>query len=131
MGRTLHPKRTTGRGFAMNFEYLRNSYIGNKRFLNGEKMSEAYVCKVTSVGQVTLPKEVRKKLEIRRDDYIIIEKIGNTYFMRKIEAESDMLEKIRNKIKKSGITKEKLDKIIEEVRKEVWSETYGKSLRRR
>jgi len=113
----------------MNFKHLRNSYMESGRFLSGEKLGEAYVCKVTSVGQVTLPKEVRKKLEIGKDDYIIIERIGDTYFIRKIGAERDWLEKIRDKVKKSGITKEKLDKIIEEAREEVWRETYGKGLR--
>jgi AbrB family looped-hinge helix DNA binding protein len=92
-------------------------------------LGEAYVCKVTSVGQVTLPKEVRKKLEIGKDDYIIIQRIGDTYFMRKVEAEGDLLEKVRDKIKKSGITREKLDRIIEEAREEVWRGTHGKSLR--
>lgn len=115
----------------MNFEYLRNSYIENKRFLNGEKLGEAYVCKVTSVGQVTLPKEVRKKLGIGNKDYIIFQRVGDTYFVRKVEAEGYLLEKIRKKVKKSGITREKLDEVMKEVRKEVWSKTYGKRLRGR
>jgi len=69
---------------------------------------------------VTLPNEMRKKLEIGKDDYIIIQRIGDTYFIRKVEAERDLLEKVRKKIKKSGITREKLDRIIEEAREEVW-----------
>jgi len=130
MSRTLAPPNAgRKRDFTINFEYLRNSYMKDERCLNGEKLGDAYVCKVTSVGQVTLPKEVRKKLEIGKNDYIIIQRIGDTYFMRKVEAERDLLEKIRARIKKSGITREKLDRIMEETREEVWRETYGKSLR--
>ena len=54
-------------------------------------MTEAYVVKVSSVGQVTLPKEIREKLDITRDDYIVIEKIGETYFIKKLNHEKDLL----------------------------------------
>lgn len=88
-------------------------------------MTEAYVVKVTSVGQVTLPKEIREKLEITRDDYIVIEKIGETYFIKKLDQEKDLLEKIRKRVKKSGITREKLDEIIEEEAEDVWKKHQG------
>ena len=113
----------------MRFTNLRNSYMESEICLNGGKMAEAYVCKVTSVGQVTLPKEVRKKLGIGNKDYIIFQKVGDTYFVRKVEVEEYLLEKIRKKVKKSGITREKLDEVMREVRKEVWRKTYGKRLR--
>ena len=83
-------------------------------------MTEAYVVKVSSVGQVTLPKEIREKLGITPDDYIIIQQIGQTYFIKKLEQDKDILTKIRNRVKKSGITKEQLDKIIEEESENVW-----------
>jgi AbrB family looped-hinge helix DNA binding protein len=88
-------------------------------------MTEAYVVKVSSVGQVTLPKEIREKLDITRDDYIVIEKIGETYFIKKLNQEKDLLEKIRKRVKKSGITKEKLDEIIEEEADDVWKRHQG------
>jgi AbrB family looped-hinge helix DNA binding protein len=88
-------------------------------------MTEAYVVKVSSVGQVTLPKEIREKLDITRDDYIVIEKIGETYFIKKLNQEKDLLEKIRKRVKKSGITREKLDEIIEEEADIVWKKHQG------
>ena len=88
-------------------------------------MTEAYVVKVSSVGQVTLPKEIREKLDITRDDYIVIEKIGETYFIKKLDQEKDLLEKIRKRVKKSGITKERLDEIIEEEADDVWKKHQG------
>jgi AbrB family looped-hinge helix DNA binding protein len=75
-------------------------------------VTESYVVKVSSVGQVTLPKEIRDELGLDRDDYVIIEKIGNSYFIKKLDEEKDLLEKIRERVKKSGITREQLDEII-------------------
>ena len=83
-------------------------------------MTEAYVVKVSSVGQVTLPKEIREKLDITPNDYIIIEKIGETYFLKKLNPDKATLEKIRERVKKSGITMEQLNEIIEEEQENVW-----------
>jgi AbrB family looped-hinge helix DNA binding protein len=88
-------------------------------------MTEAYVVKVTSVGQVTLPKEIREELEIKKNDYIVIEKIGETYFIMKLDHSKDLLEKIRNRVKKSGITRERLEEIIEEETSNVWQKHQG------
>jgi len=88
-------------------------------------MSEAYVVKVSSVGQVTLPKEIREKLSLTKDDYIIIEKIGETYFIKKLHQDKDLLQRIRGRVKKSGITRERLDEIIEEESQVVWQKHQG------
>jgi len=94
-------------------------------------MAEAYVCKVTSVGQITLPKEVREEMEVGGEDFVILEKVGETYFLRKVGAEKNILKRVRAKVKKSGITRKKLDKVMEEVAREVWGKTYGKGIRGR
>jgi AbrB family looped-hinge helix DNA binding protein len=91
-------------------------------------MAEAYVCKVTSVGQVTLPKEVREELGVGEDDYVIIEKIGETYFIKKLQGEKRLLARVRERVKKSGVTRERLQEIVEEESQAVWEKT-GKSLR--
>jgi AbrB family looped-hinge helix DNA binding protein len=87
---------------------------------NMRNMTEAYVVKVSSVGQVTLPKEIREKLDITSDDYIIIEQIGETYYIKKLNQDKDILNKIRERVKKSGTTKEQLNQIIEEEAEHVW-----------
>jgi AbrB family looped-hinge helix DNA binding protein len=87
-------------------------------------MAEAYVCKVTSVGQITLPKEVRGELELGGEDFVVLEKVGETYFIRKIGVEKATLRKIRAKVKKSGITREKLTKILEEVSENTWRKMH-------
>lgn len=91
-------------------------------------MTEAYVCKVTSVGQVTLPKEVREELGVGEDDYVVIEKIGEAYFMKKLQGEKRLLERVRERVKKSGITRERLQEIVEEETQAAWEKTH-KSLR--
>lgn len=87
-------------------------------------MAEAYVCKVTSVGQITIPKEVREELGVGKEDFVVLEKVGETYFIRKIGAEKTILKKIRAKVKKSGITKEKLTAVLEEVSRDAWRKTH-------
>lgn len=81
--------------------------------------------KVSSVGQITLPKEIREELGLDRDDYVIIEKIGKSYFFKKLDEEKDLLEKVRERVKKSGITRERLDEIIEEESKDIWERRKG------
>ena len=87
-------------------------------------MAEAYVCKVTSVGQVTLPKEVREKLGVGEDDYVIIENIGETYFIKKLNGEKQLLARVRAKVKKSGITRERLEEIVKEETQVTWGEDF-------
>ena len=48
------------------------------------------------------------------DDYVIIEKIGETYFIKKLHGEKQLLARVRAKVKKSGITRERLREIVEE-----------------
>jgi AbrB family looped-hinge helix DNA binding protein len=86
-------------------------------------IAEAYVCKVTSVGQITLPKEVRENLGVTEDDYIVVEKIGETYFIKKLQGEKQLLANVRAKVKKSGVTRERLQEIVKEETQAVWEET--------
>ena len=83
-------------------------------------MADTYVCKVTSVGQITLPKEIREELKIGERDFVVLEKVGKTYFLRKIGVERAILKRVRAKVKKSGITKERLAEILEEVSEDAW-----------
>jgi AbrB family looped-hinge helix DNA binding protein len=84
------------------------------------KVTKSYVVKVSSVGQLTLPKEVREELGIKRDDYVVIEKIGQTNFIKKLDGEKEILERIRERVKKSGITREHLEEIVEEESRDAW-----------
>jgi len=93
-------------------------------------MTETYISKVTSVGQITLPKEVRDQLGIGQDDYVVIEKIGDTYYIHKFQGEKRLLALIREKVKKSGITRQRLQQMVEEESQVAWQKT-SESLHRR
>lgn len=93
-------------------------------------MTEAYISKVTSVGQITLPKEVREELGLTKDDYVIIEKIGDTYLIRKFQAEKRLLALIREKVKKTGVTRQRLQEIVEEESEAAWEKTATRLPRR-
>lgn len=87
-------------------------------------MAEAYVCKVTSVGQITIPKEVRKEMEVGGADFVILERVGEAYFLRKVGVEKAILKRVRAKVKKSGITREKLAEVLEEVSEGAWRKVH-------
>jgi AbrB family looped-hinge helix DNA binding protein len=88
---------------------------------------ESYISKVTTAGQITLPKEIRTLLGLDKDSYVEFDKVGNAIILRKLKAEEEMLKEIRRKIKKSGITKEQLTKIIKETSRKAWKENYAKN----
>ncbi|MEW6070204.1 MAG: AbrB/MazE/SpoVT family DNA-binding domain-containing protein [Candidatus Thermoplasmatota archaeon] len=86
---------------------------------------EAYISKVTTAGQITIPKEIRRILGLDKDSYVEFERIGDTIVLKKLKAEEDILKNIRKKIKKSGITRKRLAEIIEDASGKVWKETYA------
>ncbi|MEA2053722.1 MAG: AbrB/MazE/SpoVT family DNA-binding domain-containing protein [Candidatus Thermoplasmatota archaeon] len=87
---------------------------------------ETYVSKVTTAGQITLPKTLRKFLKVEDGSFIQFEKVGDAIVLRKLDAEEHILASLKKKIKKSGVTKEKIAELIEESSKEAWKETYAK-----
>ena len=93
-------------------------------------MADAYISKVTSVGQITLPKEVRDELGIGQDDYVVIEKIGDTYLIKKFQGEKRLLALIREKVKKSGITRQRLQEMVKEESEAAWEKTATRLHRR-
>ncbi len=90
-----------------------------------------FVSKVTGAGQITLPKKIREALSLREDSFIIVEEYGEGAYIRALNADEKTLDTIRRKIKKSGISKTEVDRIVEEERVRLWEESYAKALRRR
>lgn len=78
--------------------------------------------KVTSKGQVTLPKDIRKKLHIDRDTYIAVDIIGDYIIMKKVGLKLKELSDIIQKAgKEKGVTRKEIEKAILRSRKEVWA----------
>ena len=79
------------------------------------------VIKVTSKGQVTLPSEIREKLGIDEESYMAVEEIGDYIILKKIGPKlREISEAIQKEAESENITKETIEKTIEESREEVW-----------
>ena len=78
-----------------------------------------YVSKVTSAGQVTIPKDVREALDLDDDDYVEFSRVGSAVLLRKLRAGEDRVAAIRAKVGRSGLTRERVDRIVEETREEM------------
>jgi bifunctional DNA-binding transcriptional regulator/antitoxin component of YhaV-PrlF toxin-antitoxin module len=80
------------------------------------------IIKVTSKGQVTLPVDVRKELDIDKDTYIAVEIIGEYIIMKKVGLKlKELSEVLQKAAKDKGITKKEIEKAIGKARKEVWA----------
>ncbi len=80
-----------------------------------------YVSKVTSAGQITIPKKIREGLNISDEDLVEFTKVGDAVLMRKMMASKARLDAIRAKIRRTGLTRERVNEIVEEVREEIWT----------
>jgi len=79
-----------------------------------------YISKVTSAGQITIPKKVRETLRLSDNDFVEFSEIGGAVMIQKLKARRDKVRKIRARIKRSGLTKERVEAIVEETREELW-----------
>lgn len=85
------------------------------------------LARITSKGQITIPAEIRKKLNLKEGDKVIFIEEGD----RIIFANSSMvaLKEFQDKMK--GVAEERgiygeedVDKLVREVRKAIWEEKY-------
>jgi len=80
------------------------------------------VIKVTSKGQITIPIEIRKKLQIEKESYIVVDMIGDYIIMKKVGLKlKEISEIISKSAKEKGITRKDIEKAILETEKEVWT----------
>jgi len=70
-----------------------------------------FKAKVTSKGQVTIPKELRAKIGLRPGDFLCIKETKEGYVLNK-EIKEEAFDKYVGLLNKSG----KSDKVIEELR---------------
>ena len=78
-----------------------------------------YVSKVTSAGQVTIPKRVREALELDEEDFVEFARVGAVVLIRKLRARQDRVAAIRARVRRSGLTRERVDRIVDETREEM------------
>ncbi len=89
----------------------------------------SYVSKVTAAGQVTIPKRVRDALGVGPGSYVLLDTLGEAAVLRKMDVDQDTLKEIREKVKKTGLTRKRVEEIVEEERRRLWKETREKGLR--
>ena len=90
---------------------------------------ETYISRVTAAGQMTLPKKVRLSLGIDRAEYVEVAVVGRSVIIRRLREEEEFLKTIRLKVKKTGLTRAKLQEIVEESRVHTWKRRHATTLR--
>ena len=78
----------------------------------------AFISKVTSRGQITIPQTLREEEGISEDDYVVMRKVGNYIVLGKVEARlNDITSAFEQEAKRVGVTKTKLLAELEKTRK--------------
>ena len=90
---------------------------------------ESYISKVTSAGQLTLPKKLRKALGIDGSDYVEVALVGRTVVIRRLREEEAFLDAISRKIKKTGLTRARMEALLIEVKRDAWKKRYREAVR--
>lgn len=87
------------------------------------------VIKLSSKGQITLPKEIREDLKADKGDLLIIYKFDDhRYVIEKRTPFAELTEEIAQEAKRKGYTEDDLKRMVEKVRDELWKELYAKHL---
>jgi len=81
-------------------------------------MSELYISRITTKGQVTVPLALRKSLNLKEGDYVLFEKKGSRVELKKMTPDfADFARPIRERFQKEGITPEDVEEAIRWVRR--------------
>lgn len=78
-------------------------------------MSKHYIARITTKGQVTVPLELRKSLNINEGDYILFEKKGSRVEIKRMIPSNDFEDfarPIRERFQKEGITQKDVEEAI-------------------
>lgn len=86
---------------------------------------------VTRKGQVTIPEDVRRRLDIKEGSKLLVENVDEELvIMKKIEMMKSLeeLQKYCQRLaKEKGLTMDEISKEVKKVRSEIWKEKYEKS----
>lgn len=101
--------------------------LKSKNFLYA--VVESFISKVTSAGQLTLPSKIRKALGLKGSEYVEVALLGQAVVIRRLREEDEVLETIRRKVKKSGLTRARLQQLVDEARRTTWKKRYREAVR--
>lgn len=86
------------------------------------------VARISTKGQITIPIEIRKKLNLKEGDKIIfLEQDGRIYFENAaLLAFNRIQDAMAGEAQKAGINSpEEMNEVMKEIRKEIWEERYA------
>jgi len=77
------------------------------------------ITKISSKGQVVIPSEIRNKMNLEEGNLLIVLGSNDSIYLKKVELPKlksweEATKPFREAVKKSGFTKEDLDRVIEE-----------------
>lgn len=79
-----------------------------------------YVSRLTSAGQITIPKEVRRRLGLGASSLVVLDEVGDVVLLRRFEADEETLRMLRRKLRKTGLTRTRVNEIVERERGKLW-----------
>jgi antitoxin PrlF len=92
-------------------------------------MATSEVVKITSKGQMTLPVDLRRQLNLKNDNYVYVTRVGELIVMKKVnELSLDEISIILQRVaRRSSITREMLGKDLERARERLMRERHVKT----
>ncbi|MBN2517736.1 MAG: AbrB/MazE/SpoVT family DNA-binding domain-containing protein [Candidatus Altiarchaeota archaeon] len=88
-------------------------------------MANLYVSKITKAGQISLPKELRAKMGLREAEYVSMEPQGEAIVLQKVRQSYEAPDYFKSEAKREGITRQDVQKAIDNVRSTLAKERYG------
>ena len=91
---------------------------------NGSIMKPIYVSKITSAGQLSIPKELMEGMGLG-EEYVILELIGDVVVLRRIKTmKEEIFEYFDRETKARGITRKDIEKAVKSAKKKVFEEYF-------
>jgi len=90
---------------------------------------ESYISKVTSAGQLTLPKKIRNVLGLEGAEYVEVTILGGAAVVRRLREDDATQAAIRAKIKKGGVTRARVKELVDDAARKAWKKRYREAVR--
>ncbi len=122
--------REAAEGFKKKLKSIPGSQVLGEEFHPiGLKDFAPYISKVMSAGQLTLPKRIREAMGLEGSEYVVVALLGGAAVIRRLREDNAVLEAIRRKVKKSGLTRARLEDLVGEAARKAWKKRYREAVR--
>jgi len=81
-----------------------------------------YVSRLTSAGQLTIPKKIRERLRLGTSSLVVLDEVGDVVILRRFEADEETLKILRMRLRKTGLTRSRVNEVVERERGRLWKE---------